>query len=90
MNNSTFNRLSSQDKVSYIYQNCKLIDFEIVQEKHREFGVCLYHDGQIFVEVCFDGMRGEQVKEIKAFGCLSELSHWYDRIDLGTLLSQSI
>ncbi|MFP4089764.1 MAG: hypothetical protein ACLFUB_08050 [Cyclobacteriaceae bacterium] len=90
MNYYRFNSLPSQDKVSYIYHHCKLVDFEIVKEQQREFGVCLYHDGSIFVELCFDGLQGEQVKEIKAYGDINQLAHWYERVDIGGITSAKI
>ncbi len=90
MNCYRFNQLTPQDKVNYIYNHCKLVDFEIIREQYREFGVCLYHNGSIFIEVCFDGMRGDRVKEIKTYANANQLAHWYERVDIRQLLSQQI
>ena len=90
MNCYKFSQLILQDKVSYIYNYCRLIDFEIVREGHREFGVCLYHNGNFFIEICFNGMRGDSVKEIKTYAEVSQLCHWYERVDISSLTSQQI
>lgn len=84
----TFNKLSPKEKVNYIYHHCNLVDFDIIIEQYRQCGVCLYYDGNIFMEVYFDGMRGDRVKNIKTYYKIQQLSHWYERINLASLLSQ--
>lgn len=84
----TFNKLKPKEQVNYIYHHCSLVDFNIIREQYRHYGVCLYYDGNTFVEVCFDGMRGDRVKNIKTYSKIQQLSHWYERINLGSLLSQ--
>lgn len=77
-----FNLLNPKEQVNYIYDHCKLIDFEVVREQYQTFGLCLYYNGRIFIEVRFDGMRGDRVKEIKAFNSVKQLPHWYERVDI--------
>lgn len=83
-----FNKLSAKDQINYIYHHCCLLDFDIEQDKYQQNGICLYYDRDIFIEVCFDGLRGDRVKSIKTFCCIGQLSRWYERVDLGSLLSQ--
>ena len=82
-----FTALSVEQQLDYIYHHCRLVDFTIVSERSTRYGVCLYHNGSIFVEVRFDSLQGEQVKEINAYCGIEELSHWYDTVDLSSLLS---
>lgn len=84
----TFNKLKAKDQMNYIYHHCSLLDFDIERDKYQQNGVCLYHSGNFFVEVCFDGLRGDRVKNIRTYSDVQQLSHWYGRINLGTLLSQ--
>lgn len=83
----TFNKLKPKDQVNYIYHHGNLVDFDIINEQYRQYGVCLYHDGNIFIEVYFDGLRGDRVKNIKTYNKIQQLSHWYERISLSSLLS---
>lgn len=85
-----FNLLGPKEQVNYIYDHCKFIDFEVLREQYQTVGLCLYYNGQIFIEVRFDGMRGDRVKEIKAFDSAKQLSHWYERIDLKGVVSHPI
>lgn len=82
-----FNLLKPKEQIDYIYDNCKLIDFQVVREQYKTFGICLYHDGQIFIEVSFDGMRGDRVKEIRSYESISKLAQWYERVDLKDIAS---
>ncbi len=84
----TFNKLSAKDQINYIYHRCSLLDFVVRVDQYQENGVCLYHNEVFFVEVCFDGLRGDRVKDIRTYSQIQQLSHWYDRVDLGSLLSQ--
>ncbi len=83
-----FSRLDPKEQVNYIYHHCRLLDFDIIQESYRQYGVCLYYDGTIFLEVSFDGLRGDRVRDIKTYSRIQQLSHWYERINLGSLLSK--
>lgn len=85
-----FNQLKAQEKIDYIYNNCRLVDFEVIHEKYREYGICLYHNGQIFIEISFDGVRGDRIKEIKAYAKVSQISHWYEHVNIRPLLSEQI
>ena len=82
-----FNTLSSDQRLDYIYRYCRLVDFEIVSERYHRYGVCLYHDGKLFIEVRFDGLQGDRVKEMKTYNNVQALTRWYERIDLTDLLS---
>ena len=90
MNCHTFHTLSSDQQLDYIYRRCRLVDFEIVSERYRRYGVCLYHDGTLFVEVRFDGLQGDRVKEVNVYDDARDLTRWYERIDLQDLLSHSL
>lgn len=85
-----FNLLDAKKQVNYIYDHCKLIDFEVVREQYQTFGLCLYYNGHIFIEVRFDGMRGDRVKEIKAYNNMKQLSHWYERVNIKSVVSHPI
>ena len=89
MNCQTFSTLSSDEQLDYIYHHCRLIDFEIVSERYHRYGVCLYHDTKLFIEVRFDGLQGDRVKEIKVYDEAQALTRWYDRVDLKDLLAHS-
>lgn len=89
MDCQTFSTLSSDKQLDYIYHHCRLIDFEIASERYRRYGVCLYHDGKLFIEVRFDGLQGDQVKEVNVYDNVQALIRWYERIDLKNLLSHS-
>ena len=89
MNSEKFDALSSDGQLDYIYRHCRLVDFEIVSERFHRYGVCLYHDGNLFIEVRFDGLQGDRVKEVKAYNEVQALARWYERIDLKSLLSHS-
>ena len=82
-----FTALSVEQQLDYIYHHCRLVDFTIVSERSTRYGVCLYHNGSIFVEVRFDSLQGEQVKEINAYYDVDELAYWYESVDLGPLRS---
>ncbi len=82
-----FIALSSEQQLDYIYHHCRLVDFTIVSERLTRYGVCLYHDGTTFIEVRFDSLQGERVKEISAYCDVTELAHWYESVDLSALLS---
>ncbi|WP_277482314.1 hypothetical protein [Catalinimonas alkaloidigena] len=82
--------MKPKEQINYIYENCKLIDFQVVREQYKTFGICLYYDNAIFIEVSFDGMQGDRVKEIRSYECISELSHWYERVDIKSVSSQKI
>ena len=90
MDCQTFSALSSDKQLDYIYYHCRLVDFEIVSERYHRYGVCLYHDGNLFVEVRFDGLQGDRVKEVKVYDNAQHLVHWYERIDIKGLLSHSL
>ncbi|MEK6478381.1 hypothetical protein WJR50_12635 [Catalinimonas sp. 4WD22] len=85
-----FNLLEPKEQINYIYENCKLIDFQVVRERYKTYGICLYYDGVIFIEVSFDGMQGDRVKEIRSYESVSKLSHWYERVDIKSVSSQKI
>ena len=82
-----FLALSLEQQLDYIYHHCRLVDFTIVSERATRYGVCLYHDGTFFVEVRFDSLQGERVKEVNAYFSANELTHWYESVDLSPLLS---
>ena len=84
----TFKALPSDEQLDYIYHHCRLIDFEIISERFHRYGMCLYHDGTLFVEVQFDGLQGDRVKEVNVYDDIQTLTRWYDPIDLKDLLSQ--
>lgn len=90
MNCYEFNQLAPQDKINYVYNYCRLVDFEIVKENYREYGICLYYNGDIFIEISFDGLRGDRVKEILTYTKVSQLAHWYEQVDIRHLLPQRI
>ncbi|MGB3852306.1 MAG: hypothetical protein WA958_20245 [Tunicatimonas sp.] len=81
-----FIALPSEQQLDYIYHHCRLVDFSIVPERTTRYGVCLYHDGSLFIEVRFDSLQGERVKEINACYDLEKLAHWYDAVDLSSVL----
>ena len=87
MDRQKFLTLSSEQQLDYIYRHCRLVDFTIVSERAARYGVCLYHDGTTFIEVRFDSLQGERVKEINTYHNLEELTHWYETVDLSSLLS---
>ena len=87
MDCQTFSTLSTDKQLDYIYHFCCLLDFEIVSERYHRYGMCLYHDGNLFVEVRFDGLQGDRVKEIKTYDELQALTRWYERVDLKDLLN---
>lgn len=89
MNSKNFDALSSDGQLDYIYHHCRLLDFEIVSERFHRYGICLYHDGKLFIEVRFDGLQGDRVKEMKTYDEVQALTRWYERIDLKNLLSHS-
>ncbi len=84
----TFSRLEPKEQINYIYHHCNLIDFNIIEEQYRQNGVCLYYDGHLFIEVFFDGLRGDRVKAIKTYQKIQQLSHWYEKINLQALLAK--
>ena len=90
MDCQTFSALSSDKQLHHIYHCCRLVDFEIVSERYRRYGICLYHDETLFIEVRFDGLQGDRVKEVKAYDDAQDLTRWYDRVDLQGLLSHSL
>jgi hypothetical protein len=83
-----FSKLTPKEQINYIYHHCNLVDFDIINEQYRQCGVCLYYDGHIFVEVYFDGLRGDRVKNIKTYHKIQQLSYWYDRMNLSALLTK--
>lgn len=85
-----FNQLTPSQKIDYVYNNCRLVDFEVMHANCRECGVCLYHNGEIFIEISFEGIRGDRIREIRSYADLQELSHWYERVDIRSLLSPQI
>ncbi len=85
-----FNQLKPQEKINYIYNHCRLVDFEVIREQYREYGVCLYHNGKIFIEISFDGIRGDRIRDIRAYAKVSQLTRWYESVDIRPLLSQQI
>lgn len=87
MDRQKFIALSSEQQLDYIYHHCRLVDFTIVSERSTRHGVCLYHDGAFFIEVRFDSLQGERVKEVNTYCGVEELTHWYDSVDLSPLLS---
>ncbi len=90
MDSYRFNLLKAEEQINYIYDHCQLIDFEVVREQYKTSGLCLYHSGSLFIEVRFDGMQGDRVKEIRAFENMQQLSHWYERIDIKGVASPQL
>lgn len=82
-----FSKLNPKEQVNYIYHHCKLVDFAIIRTQYSQCGVSLYYDGKIFIEVYFDGLRGDRVKEIKIYSKIQQLSFWYKRVGLNSLFS---
>ncbi len=82
-----FTTLPSEQQLDYIYHHCRLIDFTIMSERSTRYGVCLYHDGTLFIEVRFDSLQGERVKEVNAYRYVEELTYWYESVDISALLS---
>ncbi len=82
-----FIALSSEQQLNYIYHHCRLVDFTIMSERSTRYGVCLYHNGAFFIEVRFDSLQGERVEEVNAYYNVDELTHWYESVDLSSLLS---
>ena len=89
MNCQQFDTLPWDDQIDYIYHSCELIDFDIVSERYRQYGLCLYHNGDIFVEVRFDGLQGHKIREIKVYEDAQQLHRWYERINLNKMLSET-
>ncbi len=90
MNCEIFNQLTSRQKIDYIYNNCRLVDFEVMRDQRLEYGVCLYHNGSIFIEISFEGICGDRIREIKSYAEVEQLSHWYEQVNIRPLLSQQI
>lgn len=82
-----FNKLKPKEQLDYIYHHCNLVAFDIIRKKYCQHGICLYYDGKMFIEVYFDGLRGDRVKEIKIYSKIQQLSYWYERVSLNSLLS---
>ncbi|WKN29547.1 hypothetical protein PZB74_11290 [Porifericola rhodea] len=82
--------MKPKEQINYIYDHCRLVDFQVVREQYRTFGICLYHNGQIFIEVSFDGLQGDRVRQIKAYESVKKLAHWYERIDIKEVIPQKI
>jgi len=80
-----FNQLTPKNQLQYIYDHCRLLDFIIQTVGTKQDAVCLYHDGELFVEVHFDGLQGDRVKEIRSYSTLHQLSHWYEQINISSL-----
>lgn len=77
-----FNQLEPKAQLQYIYDRCQLLDFMMQSDKGSPDAVCLYHDGNVFMEVRFDGLQGDRVKEIRSYPCIQQLSHWYNQINI--------
>jgi len=90
MNCFRFNQLSKSQKINYVYNHCRLLDFEVMRNHCQEYGVCLYYNASIFVEISFEGMRGDQIRSIEVYEDVCRLSHWYEQVDISTLSSQQI
>lgn len=86
MNCFKFNQLTPQSQLQYIYNDCRLLDFIIKAFGSKQDALCLYFDGQLFIEVHFDGLQGDRVKGIQSYAGVSQLSHWYDQIDISAAL----
>ena len=80
-----FNRLNPEDQLQYIYDHCRLVDFMIQPNACRPDAVCLYYDDEIFVEVRFDGLQGDRVKEIRSYPTMQQLGQWYNHIDISSV-----
>lgn len=80
-----FNQLTPKAQLQYIYDHCRLLDFIIQSNGSKQDAVCLYHDGEFFVEVQFDGLQGDRVKEIRSYPTLQRLSHWYEQVSISSL-----
>ena len=82
MNCFKFNQLAPKSQLQYIYDHCRLLDFIIQTNGSKQNALCLYHNGEIFVEVSFDGLEGDRVKGIRSYPTLDQLSHWYHQVDI--------
>ncbi|WKN41250.1 hypothetical protein [Tunicatimonas pelagia] len=85
MNCFKFNQLAPQSQLQYIYDDCRLLDFIIEIEGSKQDARCLYYDGQLFIEVHFDGLQGDRVKEICSYPTVNQLSHWYEQVNLSAI-----
>ena len=85
MNCFKFNQLAPKSQLQYIYDDCRLLDFIIQTTGSKQDALCLYHNGEMFVEVSFDGLQGDRVKEIRSYSTLRRLSHWYKQVDISAL-----
>ena len=90
MNDQQFNAMPWSDQVNYIYHRCYLIDFDIVTDRYRQYGLCLYYNGCIFIEVRFDGLHGHKIREINVYEDAQQLTRWYERVDLSKMLSETL
>ncbi len=82
MNCFKFNQLAPHLQLQYIYDDCRLLDFIVEVNGSKQDALCLYFNGQLFIEVHFDGLQGDRVKEIRSYPTLNKLSRWYDQIDI--------
>ena len=89
MDSQIFNTLSPDEQLDYIYHHCRLIDFEIVSERIHRYGICLYYDEHFFIEIRFDGLQGDRIKEVNTYQQIQDLVRWYERVDLKDLLAHS-
>ncbi len=85
-----FDAFTSEQQLDYIYHHCRLIDFEIVSEHNHRYGVCLYYDNHFFIEIFFDGLQGDRIKEVNTYPHAQQLVRWYERVDLKQLLAHSL
>ncbi|MGB3585452.1 MAG: hypothetical protein WBA23_02875 [Tunicatimonas sp.] len=85
MNCFKFNQLAPQLQLQYIYNDCRLLDFIVEVNGSKQDARCLYFDSQLFIEVHFDGLQGDRIKEIRSYSTLNQLSHWYEQISLSSL-----
>ena len=90
MDYKKFNSISSDEQLDYVYYHCRLIDFSIVSERTRRCGLCLYYDGHSFIEIRFDGLQGDRIKEVNTYHRVQDLAYWYERVDLKGLLAHSL
>ncbi len=82
MNCFKFNQLAPQLQLQYIYNDCRLLDFIVEVNGSKQDARCLYFDSQLFIEVHFDGLQGDRIKEIRSYSTLNQLSHWYDKVNI--------
>ncbi|MEM9833497.1 MAG: hypothetical protein AAF944_22895 [Bacteroidota bacterium] len=51
--------------------------------------MCLYYDNQLFIEVTFDGLQGDRVKEIRSYPTVNQLVHWYDQVNISAVFQDA-